>query len=95
MACSRCSSTRRPAASRALEYAAALGCPHLHVMAGLVPEGNTRPSLRRRYVENLAFAAERAGAAGVTVLIGPITTRDIPGYLPTRQDDATSPTPAS
>ena len=73
---------------RALDYTAALGCPRLHVMAGLVPEGSTRASLRSRYVDNLAFAAERAGAAGVDVLIEPINTRDIPGYLLNRQDDA-------
>ena len=32
--------------ARALEYAEALGCPRIHVMAGLVPEGQTREALR-------------------------------------------------
>ncbi|MEO7056960.1 MAG: 2-oxo-tetronate isomerase [Caldimonas sp.] len=78
----------RAGIERALEYTAALGCPRLHVMAGLVPGGSTRASLRSRYLDNLAFAAERARAAGVDVLIEPINTRDIPGYLLNRQDDA-------
>ena len=73
---------------RALDYAAALACPRVHVMAGLVPPGSTRAALRPRYVEHLAWAAERAGAAGVAVLIEPINTRDIPGYFLNRQDDA-------
>ena len=78
----------RSGVARALEYAAALACPRVHVMAGLVPEGASRPSLRARYLENLAWAAERASAAGVDVLIEPINTRDIPGYLLNRQDEA-------
>ena len=35
-----------------------------------------------------ARARERAAAAGVDVLIEPINTRDIPGYLLNRQDEA-------
>jgi hydroxypyruvate isomerase len=73
---------------RALDYADALGCPRVHVMAGLVPAGTTRASLRAGYVANLAWAAQRAGSVGVSVLIEPINTRDIPGYLLNRQDDA-------
>ena len=40
------------------------------------------------YVANLAWAAQRAAAAGVDVLIEPINTRDIPAYLLNRQDEA-------
>ena len=57
-------------------------------MAGLLPAGATRESLRAGYVANLAWAAQRAGDAGVSVLIEPINTRDIPGYVLNRQDDA-------
>jgi hydroxypyruvate isomerase len=74
--------------AKALEYAAALGCPRVHVMAGLVPPGSSREALRPLYVENLAWAASRAAHAAVDVLIEPINTRDIPGYLLNRQDDA-------
>ena len=74
--------------ARALDYAAALGCPRVHVMAGLVPAGADRAAMRRLYVGHLAWAAERAASAGVDVLIEPINTRDIPGYFLNRQDEA-------
>ncbi len=73
---------------RALDYAAALGCPRVHLMAGLVPQGSTRESLRAAYLGNLAWAARKAGDAKVDVLIEPINTRDIPGYFLNRQDEA-------
>jgi hydroxypyruvate isomerase len=78
----------RSAIDRGLEYAAALGCPRVHVMAGLAPQAADRRSMRATYVTNLAWAAHRASATGVDVLIEPINTRDIPGYFLNRQDDA-------
>ena len=74
--------------ARALDYAAALACPRVHVMAGLASAGADRAAMRRRYVDNLAWAAERAAGAEVDVLIEPINTRDIPGYFLNRQDEA-------
>ena len=73
---------------RALDYAAALGCPRVHVMAGLVPAGGARADMRPTYLANLAWAAGRAAEANVDVLIEPINTRDIPGYFLNRQDEA-------
>jgi 2-dehydrotetronate isomerase len=73
---------------RALDYAAALGCPRIHLMAGLVPSASSRAALRPTYLANLAWAARRADAAAVDVLIEPINTRDIPGYFLNRQDEA-------
>jgi len=73
---------------RALEYAAALACPRVHLMAGLVPAGATRAELRPTYLKNLAWAAKKAGEAGIDVLIEPINTRDIPGFFLNRQDEA-------
>ena len=73
---------------RALDYAAALACPRIHLMAGLVPEGSTRAALRPTYLHNLAWAARKADDARVDVLIEPINTRDIPGYFLNRQDEA-------
>ena len=73
---------------RALEYAAALACPRVHVMAGLLPEGTTREQLRPTYVANLSWAAELAASAGLDILIEPINTRDIPGYFLNRQAEA-------
>ncbi len=73
---------------RALEYAAALACPRVHVMAGLVPAGTARETMGPVYLKNLDWAAQRADEANVDVLIEPINTRDIPGYFLNRQDEA-------
>ena len=76
----------------ALEYSAALACPRLHVMAGLVPQGTSpdeRQSLyRSTYVKNIRFAAKLAEPHDVNILIEPINTRDIPGFFLNRQDHA-------
>jgi hydroxypyruvate isomerase len=72
----------------ALEYAAELKCPRLHVMAGLIPEGASRESLTATYINNIRYAAKAAAKQGVDVLIEPINTRDIPGFFLNRQDHA-------
>ena len=78
----------RAAIDLALDYARALECPRLHVMAGVAPSADSRAAMREVYVANLAWAAQRAADARVDVLIEPINTRDIPGYLLNRQDEA-------
>jgi hydroxypyruvate isomerase len=74
--------------AQALGYAEALGCPRVHVMAGLAPAGVERARLQATYEANLAWAAELAATAGRDVLIEPINTRDIPGFFLNRQDEA-------
>lgn len=78
----------RAGIGKALEYAAALGCPRIHVMAGLVPAGSTREMLYSSYVRQLCWAAAEAARQGVDVLIEPINTRDMPGFYLNRQDQA-------
>jgi hydroxypyruvate isomerase len=78
----------RSGVAQALDYARALRCPRVHVMAGLAPAGADRGALRKTYVERLRYAAEAGATAGVTMLIEPINTRDIPGYFLNRQDEA-------
>ena len=78
----------RAGIERALEYAGALQCPRLHVMAGLAPAGADRATLQETYVANLRWAAQRARAQGVHILIEPINQRDIPGFFLNRQDHA-------
>ncbi|WP_332609863.1 2-oxo-tetronate isomerase [Achromobacter sp. ESBL13] len=73
---------------QALSYATTLSCSNVHVMAGLAPDGVARESLLDCYRENLDWAARQARSAGVTLLIEPINTRDIPGYILNRQDEA-------
>ena len=78
----------RRSIARALDYAQALNCPHIHVMAGMVPAGTDRAAMRATYVENLRWACEQAKPDGRTLLIEPINGRDMPGYFLSRQDDA-------
>lgn len=73
---------------RALRYAEVLACPRVHVMAGLVPQGQERAELRGTYVANLRWAAREAAKQGVNVLVEPINTRDIPRFFLNRQDHA-------
>ena len=72
----------------ALEYARVLGNQRLHVMAGLIAPGEDRARHRATYVRNLAHAAAEAKALGITVVIEPINTRDVPGFFLNRQDEA-------
>ncbi len=74
--------------AKALEYAAALDCPRIHVMAGLMPAGVERAALMATYTANLAWAAQQAASAKVDVLIEPINTRDMPRYCLNYQADA-------
>ncbi|HEY3597623.1 MAG TPA: 2-oxo-tetronate isomerase [Paraburkholderia sp.] len=81
----------RRSVDQALDYARVLGNRKLHVMAGLTaPDAPNASRERHRdvYLRNLAYAAQAAQADGITVVIEPINTRDIPGYFLNRQDDA-------
>jgi len=72
----------------ALEYAATLACPRLHIMAGLKPEGVAHDTLTAVYGANLAYAAEECAKLGVKPIIEPINHRDIPGFFLNTTDQA-------
>lgn len=72
----------------ALAYAQALECRRIHVMAGLLPPGLSLEEARVTYVANLRWAAERAQARHLDLLIEPINHRDMPGYFLNRQAQA-------
>jgi len=74
--------------ARALDYAAALSCPRVHVMAGIAPPSIDAATLQATYETNLQWAADVARPAGVEVLIEPINTRDMPGYFLNHQATA-------
>ncbi len=78
----------RHGVATALEYARVLGNDRVHVMAGLIREGDDRALHRATYVRNLEYAARESASADVTVVIEPINTRDIPGFFLNRQDEA-------
>lgn len=65
----------------ALAYAGPLGCRTLHCMAGLLPDEAERAAREKIYVANLRKAAQACAAQGITLLVEPINTRDIPGYF--------------
>jgi hydroxypyruvate isomerase len=71
-----------------VRYAQALGTPRLHAMAGLLPANAERARHRATYVENLRYAAAETARHGITLLIEPINTRDIPGYFLNTQAEA-------
>jgi len=73
----------RDSINKAIEYAQAIDCPKVHIMAGLAGA-----DARDLFVENLYFAAEACAAAGLLGLIEPINDRDMPGYFLTRPDQA-------
>ena len=73
---------------KALEYARVIGNQRLHVMAGLIAPHEDRARHREAYVRNLAHAAAEAKALGITVVIEPINTRDIPGFFLNTQAEA-------
>jgi hydroxypyruvate isomerase len=78
----------RDSVLRALDYAAVLDCPRMHVLAGIAPAGVDIQRLRDTYVTNLAWATGEAARSGRTLLIEPINPRDIPGYFLNRQEVA-------
>ncbi|MFZ5512903.1 MAG: hydroxypyruvate isomerase [Pseudomonadota bacterium] len=71
----------RAGVARALDYAAALDCRRLNCLAGIPPAGVPPEAARATLVDNLRFASAELQRAGVALLLEPINTRDIPGFL--------------
>jgi hydroxypyruvate isomerase len=69
----------RASVTAALAYAAATGVKRLHVMSG-VADRTDRAALAT-YGLSLAYLCDKAGEAGLDVLIEPINPRDMPGYF--------------
>jgi hydroxypyruvate isomerase len=69
---------------QALDYATRLGAGMIHVMAGLVPQGVRPEACDETFVANLKSVAKVAAAKGVRLLLEPLNTQDVPGYLHTR-----------
>ncbi|UWQ16859.1 hydroxypyruvate isomerase family protein [Jannaschia sp. M317] len=63
------------AIDQALDYAAAIDCGAVHVMAGFAKG----PDAEAAFVANLAYACARAGDR--TILIEPLNRYDAPGYF--------------
>jgi len=65
---------------RAIEYAKALGCEQVNVLAGITPQGVDADKVRDTFVSNIKFAADKLQAEGIKLLIEAINTFDIPGF---------------
>ena len=74
----------RAAIDQAMDFAAAVGAAHVHVMAGFA-SGETG---RRAFIGNLRHACARAAEIGVGVVIEPLNRHDAPGYFLTTTDQA-------
>lgn len=53
----------------ALEYALALGCENVHVMAAVVPEGEDREAYKQTFIKNVQYAADKFKPHGINVLL--------------------------
>lgn len=65
----------------AMEYAQALRCSTLHCMAGVKPNDLDKNDALLVFKENLRFCAKEFDKYGLTVVIEPINTIDIPNYF--------------
>jgi len=68
----------REGVERAIEYAAAAGCPRLNCLAGIAQRDAGHLDT---LVENVRFAARRLAAAGLQLMLEPISTRSVPGFF--------------
>lgn len=69
----------------AITYARALGCTQVNCLAGIAPAGRETEH-EDVLVENLKMAADKLGESGIRLLLEPINTRDIPGFVVTGTD---------
>ena len=71
----------RDGVALALDYAGALGCKLVHVMAGVPPADLPYDTTLALYAQNIAWAGERAQTAEIRLTIEPLNPHDAPGYL--------------
>jgi len=69
----------RESFEQALHYAASLGAGMIHVLAGRNAEGVTTSV--DTFVDNLKWAATLASESGVNLMLEPLNSVDVPGYL--------------
>lgn len=67
------------AVEKSVHYAKIINTPLLHMMSGIADHSDQTAILS--YKEALKIAADKAGEAGITVVIEPINKRDMPGYF--------------
>ena len=78
----------RAGVARAIAYAQALGVTQLNCLAGVAPAGADAATLHATLVDNLRFAARALAGEGLRLLVEPINTFDVPGFLVSRTAQA-------
>ena len=73
---------------QALTYASALQVEMIHVMAGVVPENSNATICENTFIANLKKVAPIAAREKIKLLIEPLNTQDVPGYLHTNSGHA-------
>jgi hydroxypyruvate isomerase len=71
----------RAGVGHAIGYARTLGVRQVNCICGRIGPGEDREALERTLVANLRYAARELRAAGLDLLVEPINTHDVPGYL--------------
>lgn len=77
----------RQGIDKAIQYAQATGCSQVNCLAGVAPTAFDRAALEKVLIDNLSYAAPRLAEAGIRLLLEPINTRDIPGFLVNSTED--------
>ncbi len=73
----------RRGVAQAIDYALHLGCPRIHIVAGLLPrDADDRAIYEETYRENIAYAADELAKHDLIALMEPINgKRDAPGFF--------------
>jgi hydroxypyruvate isomerase len=77
----------RAGVERAVEYARELGVGQLNCLTGLRLDGVDPALQRATLIENVRHAARRLRDEGRRLLVEPVNTFDVPGYLAPTTDD--------
>lgn len=72
---------------RALEYALALDCRQIHIMAAVVPEGADREAYQQTFIQNLRYASDTFLPHGIHILLEALSPQVKPDYLLKSQQD--------
>jgi hydroxypyruvate isomerase len=78
----------RAGVATAIRYAKGLGVRQLNCLVGKTPAGVDAELVRQTLVSNLRYAAKELEAQGLTLLVEPINTYDIPGFYLNRTEQA-------
>lgn len=72
----------------ALEYALALECPNVHIMAAVVPENEDRDAYKQTFINNIRYAADKFKPYGIKIMLEALSPAVKPNYLLKSQFDA-------